>query len=84
LREVERKTAGNEVALDITPARKRQALAGVFASYQGNDFSRLFYLYIDNLENASKPYMEIPIVTQELSNLLEGRNNGSSSSRRRV
>lgn len=59
----------NEMALDVTPGRKAAVLGSMLAGWEGGDmrvflFDHVFYLYIESLRNASRPYILIPISIQ--------------------
>lgn len=59
----------NELALDVTPGRKAAVLGSMLAGWAGGDmrtflFDHVFYLYIESLRNASRPYILIPISIQ--------------------
>jgi len=57
----------NEMALDITPGRKAMVLGSLLAGWKDGKMSRfehVFYLYIESLRNASRPFMLIPMSVQ--------------------
>jgi len=58
---------GNELALDVTPGRKAAVLGSLFAGWKDGRMSRfdhIFYLYIESLRNASRPFILIPMSVQ--------------------
>jgi len=55
---------GNELSLDVTPGRKAVVLGSIFAGWDRRIFEHVFYLYIDSLRNASRPYLLIPLSIQ--------------------
>ncbi len=57
------KKAKNSVALDITPARKAIASPALIAANEFNA-DHIFYLYIEDITNANRPYMMIPLNIQ--------------------
>ena len=66
---VKEKEAGNEVAVDVTPGTKATVL-GVVIGAGKVKVDHIFYLYIESLQNASRPYMEIPLDLQHSHDLL--------------
>jgi|GEM_PF-598563 len=65
---------GNEVALDVTPGRKGVVLGAIFAGWDKHLFDHLFYLYIESLRNASRPFLLIPLSVQHPHDIIsEGR-----------
>lgn len=66
---VKEKEAGNEVAVDVTPGTKATVL-GVVIGAGKVKVDHIFYLYIESLQNASRPYMEIPLELQHSHDLL--------------
>lgn len=67
---MEEKRLGNEVALDVTPGRKATVLGAVLSGMARNDFDRIFYLYIESLRNADRPFLEIPLSIQHAHDIL--------------
>jgi hypothetical protein len=65
------KDAGNEVALDITSARKAIASPALIVAdkYKAD---HIFYLYIENVTNADRPYLMIPLGIQHPTDFLRG------------
>lgn len=59
-----------EVALDITPGRKA-LVAGALLSTAGIHVDHVFYLLIDSLRDASKPYPMIPFHLQHHNDFAE-------------
>ncbi|MEE9341206.1 MAG: hypothetical protein V3V21_06040 [Thermoplasmata archaeon] len=55
----EEKKKGNEVALDITPARKALALPA-YTSALNHGADHVFYLFLRDLRHANRPYPMIP------------------------
>ncbi len=66
---VKEKEAGNEVAVDVTPGTKATVLGVVIGAGKVR-VDHIFYLYIESLQNASRPYMEIPLDLQHSHDLL--------------
>jgi len=56
-------TLGNEVAIDVTPGTKATVLGTIIGAGKGR-VDHIFYLHIDSLRNASRPYLEIPLGLQ--------------------
>lgn len=68
------KASGNEVALDVTPGRKGVVLGAVLAGWDKDIFDHLFYLYIESLRNANRPYLLIPFPLQHPHDIIsEGK-----------
>lgn len=68
------RAAGNEVALDVTPGRKGVVLGAVLAGWDKDLFDHLFYLYIESLRNASRPFPLIPFSVQHPHDIIsEGK-----------
>jgi hypothetical protein len=65
------KKAGNEVALDITSARKAIASPALIVADKFKA-DHIFYLYIEDVTNANRPYMMIPLKIQHPNDFLEG------------
>ncbi|MDH7508345.1 MAG: hypothetical protein QHH00_02970 [Methanomassiliicoccales archaeon] len=64
------KEKGDKIALDVTPGRKIVVLGSVFAGWSKEIFDHIFYLYMDSLFNAKRPYLLIPISTQHLHEII--------------
>jgi hypothetical protein len=64
------KEKGNEVAVDVTPGTKATVLGTVIGAGKVS-VDHIFYLYIQSLQNASRPYMEIPLDLQHSHDLLK-------------
>lgn len=64
------KGEGNEVAVDVTPGTKATVLGTVLGSGKVK-VDHIFYLYIESLQNASRPYLEIPLELQHSHDLLQ-------------
>jgi len=60
---------GSEVAIDVTPGTKATVLGTVIGAGKVR-VDRIFYLYIESLQNASRPYLEIPLDLQSSHDLL--------------
>lgn len=65
------KKAGNEVALDITSARKAIASPALIVADKFKA-DHIFYLYIEDVTNADRPYMMIPLKIQHPNDFLKG------------
>ena len=62
----------NEIAVDITPGRKAAVTGALVASASAKkNIKHIFYLYIETLENASKPYIMIPKSIQHFNDFAE-------------
>jgi len=59
------------IILDITPARKAMA-SGAIISGMKKDVDGVFYLYIDSVKDADKPYLDIPLPRQDLVEMIGG------------
>jgi hypothetical protein len=64
------KSRGFEVAVDITPGRKA-LVAGALVPLSKISVDHVFYMLIDTVEDASKPYMMIPLQIQHLKDFME-------------
>ena len=64
------KGKGFEVAVDITPGRKA-LVAGALIPLSKIEVDHVFYILIDTVEDASKPYMMIPLQIQHLNDFME-------------
>jgi len=64
------KSAGNQVALDVTPARKMFVLGSVLAGWNKPIFDHVFYLHIGSLKNANRSYVEIPSSIQHAHDIM--------------
>lgn len=67
------KKANNEVALDITSARKAISSPALIAADR-HRADHIFYLYIDDATNANRPYLMIPFIIQHSNDFLHGGN----------
>ena len=56
---------GSKVAIDITPGRKA-LVAGALIPLANIAVDHVFYLQITSTEDAAKPYMMIPLASQQL------------------
>jgi hypothetical protein len=61
---------GSEVAVDVTPGTKATVLGTVIGAGKVK-VDHIFYLYIESLQNASRPYLEIPLDLQSSHDLLK-------------
>jgi hypothetical protein len=59
------KKQGSKVAIDITPGRKA-LVAGALIPLANIAVDHVFYLQITSTEDAAKPYMMIPLASQQL------------------
>ena len=66
-----------EVSVDITPGRKRYAFAALIAAVKENA-DHIFYLYLENLWNANRPYPMIPYILHQIDDLKEVQSRGRS------
>jgi hypothetical protein len=76
----EEKRKGNELALDVTPGRKAAVLGSLLAGWEEGKlglFDHIFYLYIESLRNASRPFILIPISIQHCHDIAK-ENRGST------
>ncbi len=64
------KEKGSELAVDVTPGSKATVLGTVLGSGKVK-VDHIFYLYIESLQNASRPYLEIPLELQHSHDLLQ-------------
>jgi len=64
------KGKGNIVAVDVTPGTKATVLGTIIGAGKVK-VDHIFYLYIESLQNASRPYLEIPLVLQRSHDLLK-------------
>lgn len=67
----EEKRAGNELAIDVTPGKKAMVLGGMIAGWSNPQFDHAFYLNIDSLRNAGRPFMEIPLSVQRSHDIIK-------------
>ena len=67
---MELKANDYEIAIDITGGRKA-LVAGTLLSIANQGVNHVFYLAIDSLDDASKPYMMIPLSIQHLRDFTE-------------
>ena len=56
---------GSKVAIDITPGRKA-LVAGALIPLASISVDHVFYLQITSTDDAAKPYMMIPLASQQL------------------
>ena len=59
------KEQGSKVAIDITPGRKA-LVAGALIPLASIPVDHVFYLQITSTDDAAKPYMMIPLASQQL------------------
>jgi hypothetical protein len=59
------KEQGSKVAIDITPGRKA-LVAGALIPLANLSVDHVFYLQITTTDDAAKPYMMIPLASQQL------------------
>ncbi|MEW5748854.1 MAG: hypothetical protein AB1793_08755 [Candidatus Thermoplasmatota archaeon] len=64
------RSAGNEVAIDITPGRKAVISSALISAWQ-KQVDHVFYLYLEDMRNASNPYPMIPYQLQHFVDLKE-------------
>jgi hypothetical protein len=64
------RAAGNEVAIDITPGRKAIISSALLSAWQ-KQVDHVFYLYLEDMRNASNPYPMIPFHLQHFVDLKE-------------
>jgi hypothetical protein len=64
------RNAGNEVAIDITPGRKAVISSALISAWQ-KQVDHVFYLYLEDMRNASNPYPMIPYQLQHFVDLKE-------------
>lgn len=64
------RNAGNEVAIDITPGRKAIISSALLSAWQ-KQVDHVFYLYLEDMRNASNPYPMIPFHLQHFVDLKE-------------
>jgi hypothetical protein len=67
----EERKAKNSVSIDVTPGKKAAALGAVLSGLAKNSFDHIFYLYIESLKNADRPYLEIPLSIQHSHDILK-------------
>ncbi len=60
-----------DVVIDITPAKKFMSSTALL---EGRKYGvdGVFYLYIDHVEDADRPYLDIPLPRQDLIEMVEG------------
>ena len=58
------KKLGHTLALDVTPGTKSLVMGAVIPGMTRNLFDHIFYLYIESLKNAARPYITIPLSMQ--------------------
>ena len=59
------KERGSKIAIDITPGRKA-LVAGALIPIASLSVDHVFYLQITSTDDAAKPYMQIPLASQQL------------------
>jgi hypothetical protein len=64
------KSLGNVVAVDVTSGTKATVMGTVIGAGKVK-VDHIFYLYIESLQNASRPYLEIPLDLQHSHDLLK-------------
>ena len=64
------RASGNEVAIDITPGRKAIISSALLSAWQ-KQVDHVFYLYLEDMRNASNPYPMIPFHLQHFVDLKE-------------
>jgi len=64
------RAAGNEVAIDITAGRKAIVSSALISAWQ-KQVDHVFYLYLEDMRNASNPYPMIPYHLQHFVDLKE-------------
>ena len=58
------KRLGNTLALDVTPGTKSLVIGAVIPGMNRNLFDHVFYLHLESLKNAARPYITIPMSMQ--------------------
>jgi hypothetical protein len=66
----EERSAGNEIAIDITPGRKAIISSALLSAWQ-KQVDHVFYLYLEDMRNAANPYPMIPFHLQHFVDLKE-------------
>ncbi|MFY9606540.1 MAG: hypothetical protein WAS24_07430 [Thermoplasmata archaeon] len=66
----EERAAGNEVAIDITPGRKAIISSALLSAWQ-KQVDHVYYLYLEDMRNATNPYPMIPFHLQHFVDLKE-------------
>jgi hypothetical protein len=66
----EERVAGNEIAIDITPGRKAIISSALLSAWQ-KQVDHVYYLYLEDMRNASNPYPMIPFHLQHFVDLKE-------------
>jgi len=66
----EERGLANEVAIDITPGRKAIISSALLSAWQ-KQVDHVFYLYLEDMRNASNPYPMIPFHLQHFVDLKE-------------
>jgi CRISPR/Cas system-associated protein Csm6 len=64
----EEKGRGNQVALDVTPGKKTMVIGAMLGG--GALVDHVFYLHIESLKNADRPFIEIPLRVQHSHDFL--------------
>jgi len=66
----EERRQGHTVALDVTPGKKEVVL-GTLISGPRHSYDKVFYLHIETLKHADRPYVEIPLEAQHSHDILQ-------------
>jgi len=66
----EERSAGNEVAIDITPGRKAIISSALISAWQ-KQVDHVYYLYLEDMRNSANPYPMIPFHLQHFVDLKE-------------
>ena len=64
------KHQGNTLALDVTPGTKSLVIGAVIPGRNRNLFDHVFYLDVESLKNAARPYITIPFSIQHVHEFL--------------
>ena len=64
------KKLGNITALDVTSGTKPLVMGAVLPSVRSDLFDHVFCLHVDDLKNADRPYITIPLMVQQDHDLL--------------
>lgn len=66
----EERARGSEVAIDITAGRKAIVSSALLSAWQ-RQVDHVYYLYLEDMRNASNPYPMIPFHLQHFTDLKE-------------
>jgi len=66
----EERSAGHEVAIDITPGRKAIISSALISAWQ-KQVDHVYYLYLEDMRNSANPYPMIPFHLQHFVDLKE-------------